>query len=128
MPLQLKECCLMPLVNLQVKPVFKTSFLCAFRSFYFEICPKTIATTPPVSGCVGSYDTVPKTGKGVVTSNGGFVYTKQQIAEKLSVSVATVNRLIQSGALESVRIRRCVRISNESFSNFIQDLGGSDES
>lgn len=118
----------MTLVNLQVKTFLPICFSCAFSSFYFENHAKTIATTPPVSGFVGSHDTVPKTGKGAVKRYGGFVYTKLQIAEKLSVSVATVNRLIQSGALESVRIRRCVRVSEQAFDDFLQGLGGPDES
>jgi len=118
----------MSLVNLQVKPVFDTSFLCAFRSFYFEICPKAIATASPTPGLMATKDKSSRTGKGENNGREADLYTRKQIAEKLSVSVATVNRLIQSGALESVRIRRCVRVSEQAFDDFLQGLGGPDES
>ena len=120
----------MSLVNLQVKPVFKTSLLCAFRSFYFEIWPKTIATVSPTPGLMATKDQSSRKGigKGREYRREEDLYTTNQVAEKLSVSVATVNRLIQSGALESVRIRRCVRVSEQALGDFLQGLGGPDES
>lgn len=46
--------------------------------------------------------------------------TKKDIQLMLNVSPATVTRLIKKGLLKSIKIGKLVRISEESFNDFIE--------
>lgn len=47
-------------------------------------------------------------------------YSIDEVAEKLSVSVKSVRRLVASGGLESIRVSNLYRISQVAFENFVQ--------
>ena len=47
-------------------------------------------------------------------------YSIDEVAEKLSVSVKSVRRLVASGELESIRVRNLYRISQEALDEFIR--------
>lgn len=52
----------------------------------------------------------------------GKTYTKKQIAEKLHVTVMTINNYIKAGKLEAVKIGNSrVLITEESINRFIQE-------
>lgn len=48
-----------------------------------------------------------------------LVLNTKDIAELLGVSMTTVYHLIDSGAIRSVRVRRQIRVSRDSFLSFI---------
>ena len=48
-----------------------------------------------------------------------LVLSAKDVAELLGVSMTTVYRLIDSGAIRSVRVRRQIRVSRDSFLSFI---------
>jgi excisionase family DNA binding protein len=49
-----------------------------------------------------------------------LLYDRHEAAARLSVSLRTIDELIQSRALEIVRIRRAVRIKPQALVNFIE--------
>ncbi len=48
-----------------------------------------------------------------------LVLSAKDVAELLGVSMTTVYHLIDSGAIRSVRVRRQIRVSRDSFLSFI---------
>jgi excisionase family DNA binding protein len=52
--------------------------------------------------------------------------TVNEVAENLSVSRMTVNRLISSGKLKVLKINRAIRIPEQSFSDFVKKNMNSD--
>jgi excisionase family DNA binding protein len=46
--------------------------------------------------------------------------TVNEVAENLSVSRMTVNRLISSGKLKALKINRAIRIPEQSFADFVK--------
>lgn len=55
------------------------------------------------------------------------MYTKNQLAGRLSVSLSTINRLIARGDIRVVRIGRIVRINDQEITNFTNDSEVSNE-
>jgi excisionase family DNA binding protein len=47
------------------------------------------------------------------------MYKKYEVATELRVSLATINRLISLGQLKSIKIGRCVRITEQQLQEFI---------
>lgn len=47
-------------------------------------------------------------------------YTIDEVADKLSISIKSVRRMVASGELKSVKIRNLYRISKEAYDNFIK--------
>ena len=127
MPLQLKECNLMSLVNLQAKVIHRLS---QGRVEFSKITPTIMNESPTATLPTG------KLGHGLVNlrkggfandSEGSFMLTKRQVAETLSVSIATVNRLLQRGELRGVHVGRSVRISEAEVEAFLMRGGSSHE-
>lgn len=52
-------------------------------------------------------------------SSGPQLYSRQEAADRLSVSLSTLTRMCAAGHLQTVRIGRSVRIPAESVSDFI---------
>lgn len=50
-----------------------------------------------------------------------FVYNKKEVANQLSVSMATVDRLIKTKKLTVVKIGSCIRITDDALQQFIAD-------
>lgn len=48
-----------------------------------------------------------------------LVLSAKDVAELLGVSMTTVYHLLDSGAIRSVRVRRQIRVSRDSFLSFI---------
>lgn len=48
-----------------------------------------------------------------------LVLSAKDVAELLGVSMTTVYHLLDSGAIRSVRVRRQIRVSKDSFLSFI---------
>jgi len=48
------------------------------------------------------------------------LFSKKEIAEKLNISVRTIDRLIKSKKLNACKIGRSVRITQEQLDEFIQ--------
>ena len=47
------------------------------------------------------------------------MHTKQDVADYLRVSIATIGRLIRSGQLEALKIGRSVRITEKALKRFL---------
>lgn len=46
--------------------------------------------------------------------------TKREVAEYLKVTVGTVNRLVRDGQLEALKIRKCVRFTDQALRTFLK--------
>jgi len=58
---------------------------------------------------------------------GVFMLSRRQVAEPLSVSISTVNRLLQRGELRGVHVGRSVRISESEVEAFLMRGGSAHE-
>lgn len=52
------------------------------------------------------------------------LYSQREAAQKLGMSVRTVNRMVQSGALERVTVGRAVRVPSSSIEAYLARLAG----
>jgi excisionase family DNA binding protein len=55
--------------------------------------------------------------------NEEYMYTKQTLAAYLGVSLSTIHRLISQGRIETVKVGRCVRITEQALARFIKSNG-----
>ena len=48
-----------------------------------------------------------------------FMYKNHEVATELNVSMATINRLIARGQLNTVKFGRCIRVTEQQLQDFI---------
>ena len=68
-----------------------------------------------------------KKGRFTCHLKGVFMLSRRQVAETLSVSISTVNRLLQRGELRGVHVGRSVRISESEVEAYLMRGGSAHE-
>lgn len=111
----------------QVKVIHK---LALGRVEFLKITPKMgdesqTATLP--AGKFGHRIVDLRRGRFACQFGGHIVLTRRQVAERLSVSISTINRLLIKGELRGVHVGRSVRISESEVETFLMRGGTSHE-
>jgi len=83
--------------------------------------------TLPTTGRVGHNLVDLKKGRFTCHLKGVFMLSRRQVAETLSVSISTVNRLLQRGELRGVHVGRSVRISESEVEAYLMRGGSAHE-
>ena len=117
----------MSLVNLQAKVIHRLS---QGRVEFSKITPTIMNESPTATlptGKLGHNPVDLKKGRFTCNLKGVFMLSRRQVADTLSVSISTVNRLLQRGELRGVHVGRSVRISEVEVEAFLMRGGSSHE-